>query len=286
MDRIIVQPAVFDPFTARVAERLGFEAIALGGFAMGAHLATSEPLLSLGDVATLAGQVTLATNLPLMVDAGAGWGDPMHVMHTVRRLERAGAASLHIEDQIFPKRAHYHKGVEHVISVEAMAAKVRAAVQARSDPDFVVVARTDAMRTDGYEEGVRRARACVDAGADMVMLFPNNEMETRQAPKDLPGISLIYVNSEGNRSGRGVYSASELEAWGWRLVYDAITVINVSARAVRDALTKLKRDGRTGLDQSEMIEVRQFVEDASGLDELYQVEAATVEPPGQPHTAG
>jgi 2-methylisocitrate lyase-like PEP mutase family enzyme len=263
-----------------VAAKLGFEAIALGGFAMGAHLATSEPLMSLGDVATLVGQVTLATDLPLMVDAGAGWGEPMHVMHAVRTLERAGAASLHIEDQIFPKRAHYHKGVEHVISVEAMSAKVRAAVQARSDPDFVLVARTDAMRTDGYEEGVRRARAYVAAGADMIMLFPNDEMETRSAPQDLPGVPLIYVNSEGNRSGRGIYSASDLEAWGWRLVYDAITVINVSARAVRDALTRLKRDGRTGLEQPEMIEVRQFVEDVIGLDDLYRVEAATVEPPG------
>jgi methylisocitrate lyase len=156
-------------------------------------------------------------------------------------------------------------------------AKVKAAVQARSDPDFVIVARTDAMRTDGYQAGIERARAYMAAGADMIMLFPNTEHETRRAPGDLPGVPLIYVNSEGNRAGRGIYSSAELEGWGWRVVYDAITVINVTARGVREALVRLRRDGSTGLDQAEMIEVRQFVEDVIGLGDLYLIEAATVE---------
>lgn len=212
-----------------------------------------------------------------MVDAGAGWGEPVHTMHSVKVLEHAGAASVHIEDQIFPKRVHYHKGVEHVIPVEEMTTKLRAALRARADPDFVIVARTDAMRTDGYDEGIRRARAYAEAGADMIMMFPNTEEETRAAPQDLPGIPLIYVNSEGNRLGRGVFGVQDLGAWGWKMASDAITTINVAARALRDVLSALKETGRTGLRQDEMIPVRKFVEDTIGLDRYYQIEEETVE---------
>lgn len=274
---IISQPVVYDALTARIAEDLGFEAIALGGYAMGAHLATSEPLLSLEDVATLTRYVSMASALPVMVDAGAGYGEPVHVMHTVKVLEHAGAASVHMEDQIFPKRVHYHKGVEHVIPVDEMVTKLKAAIRARRDPDFVIVARTDAMRTDGYDEGIRRARAYMDAGADMIMMFPNNESETRQAPKDLPGVPLIYVNSEGNRLNRGVFALQDLESWGWKVASDAITTVNVVARAVREVLTNLRQTGRTGLVQEEMIPVRKFIEDTIGLDRYYALEEATVE---------
>jgi 2-methylisocitrate lyase-like PEP mutase family enzyme len=274
---IIVQPVVYDAFLARIAEYVGFEAVGLGGYALGAHLASSEPLLSLDDVAAATRSITRVCSLPLMVDAGAGYGEPLHVMHTVRVLEQAGAASLHIEDQIFPKRVHYHKGVEHVVPVEEMVAKIRAAVAARTDPDLVIVARTDAMRTDGYEEGIRRARIYMEAGADMIMLFPNDEAETRRTPVDLPGVPLIYVNSSGNRLGRGVFSAQQLASWGWKLVSDAISATNVVARSVRALFQTLKETGATGLDQQEMIEVRKFVEDVIGLDRLYKIEEETVE---------
>lgn len=274
---IISQPVIYDALGARIAEDLGFEALGLGGYAMGAHLATSEPLLSLEDVATITRYITMATQLPLMVDAGAGWGEPLHVMHTVEVLEHAGAASVHIEDQIFPKRVHYHKGVEHVIPTDEMVVKLRVAIQARRDPNFAIVARTDAMRTDGYDEGIRRAKAYADAGADLIMMFPNNEDETRRAPSDLPGIPLVYVNSEGNRLGRGVFAVQDLESWGWKVASDAITTINIAARALRDVLRNLKESGRTGLQQEEMVPVRKFVEDTIGLDRYYKIEEETVE---------
>ncbi|MFI5386543.1 MAG: isocitrate lyase/phosphoenolpyruvate mutase family protein, partial [Fimbriimonadales bacterium] len=122
---IIHQPAVFDPLTARIAEEVGFEAVGLGGYAMGAHLGTTEPLLNLEDVATMTRYVTRVTGLAVMADAGAGFGEPLHAMHTVRVLEHAGAASIHMEDQIYPKRVHYHKAVEHIIPIDEMALKLR-----------------------------------------------------------------------------------------------------------------------------------------------------------------
>ena len=122
--------------------------------------------------------------MPLIVDAATGFGDPLHVMRTVREFERAGVAAIHIEDQVFPKRAHYHRDyLEHTVSAEEMVDKVRFACQARQDPDFVIIARTDTMRTEGYEEGIRRARLYAEAGADMVMLFPNTAEEAARAPE-------------------------------------------------------------------------------------------------------
>lgn len=274
---IIVSPVVYDPLTARIAERIGIEVVALGGYAMGAHRATSEPLMSLEDVAAITRSVAMATSLALRVDAGAGFGDPLHVMHTVKVLEHAGAGSIQIEDQVFPKRAHYHKGVEHVIPVATMVAKIQAALKARTDPDLIITARTDAMRTDGYDEGIRRAQAYADAGAEMILLFPNNEAEARRVPMDIRGVPLIYVNSPGNRDGRGLFTAEQLESWGWKVASDSTTTIIASVRAVRDALTEVKATGRTHLSQEELIPIRKYIEDTIGLDEYYAIEEATVE---------
>ena len=275
--RLTVVPVAATPLAARIAEQLGFEALGLGGYAIGANLALSEPLLSLEDVAACVRAITRVCRLPLLVDAGAGWGEPMHTMHTVRTLEHAGAAAIHVEDQHFPKRAHYHQGIEHVIPADEMVAKLKGALAGRTDPDFVLVARTDAMATDSYDEGISRARLYYEAGADVVMCFPNDPAEAERAPRDLKGIPLIYVNSDGNRLGRGVYPTETLQDWGWSLVLDAITTTNVTAQAVHDALSQLKETGRTDLDQEKMRRTRRFVEDTIGLDEYYALERETVE---------
>ena len=156
-------------------------------YQLGAHYVTSEPLLTLTELATTTRYVTTAVKIPVIVDAGAGFGEPLHVMRCVRELERAGAAGLHIEDQIYPKRAHYHKGIEHVVPREEMVAKIRAALAARTDPDFVIMARTDAMHADGFAEGVARANRYLEEGAEMVMIFPDTEKEARQAPREIRG---------------------------------------------------------------------------------------------------
>ncbi len=274
---IITQPVIFNPLTAKIAQALGFKAIALGGYALGSALAISEPLISIGDLEAATLAITRVCDLPLMVDAGTGYGEPVHVRQSIRRLEDVGATSVHIEDQIYPKRVHYHAGVEHVVPTEVMLQRVEAAVNARRDPDFVIVARTDAMRTDGYEEGIRRAHLYTEAGADMIMMFPNNEDEARRAPGDLPGVELVYVNSSGNRLNRGVFRPTDLEAWGWKLVSDAILTTNVSSAAVWSALETVREDGTGGQDAEEMRRVRKRIEDTIGLDELYDIERRTVE---------
>jgi methylisocitrate lyase len=276
-DRLSVLPGVAEPLEGRIAEDLGFPGLHLGGYAMGASLATSEPLLSLEDVAMCTRFLSRACRIPTLVDAGAGWGEPMHCLNTVRVIEHAGAGGLHIEDQYFPKRAHYHQGIEHVIPVEEMVMKLRAAAAGRRDDNFVIVARTDAMATDDYDEGIRRGRAYMDAGADAIMCFPNGQDEAERVAKDLPGVPLVYVNSDGNRLGRGVFSREELDSWGWRLVVDAITTTNQRAENAHEILKRLADTGRTGLDQENARYWRKFVETTIGLDRFYELEQETVE---------
>lgn len=273
---IIVSPVAYDPLTARLAERIGFRCISLGGYALGAHLAISEPLLGLKDVTDACRNITAAVAIPLVVDAGAGFGEPLHVVRTVREFERVGVAAIHIEDQHYPKRAHYHKGVEHTVPEKEFLSKIRYAVEAKMDPDFVVIARTDTMRTVSFEEGIKRANSALEAGADMAMVFPNNLEEAREAPELIRG-PLVYVNSSGNRDNRPLFTVQQLESMGYKMNYDAITAINVAANAVYSTYTSLYQTGDTSLDQSEMVRIRKQIEDTIGLDEYYQIEEDTVE---------
>jgi len=273
---IMHAPIAYDPLTARIAEQAGFPCLDIGGYALGASACVPEPLLSLEEVAMSTRRIAAAVNIPLMIDAGAGYGDPTHVIHTVRQLERAGAAAIHIEDQVYPKRIHYHKGVEHVISAEEMCEKIRYAVRARRDPDFVIAARTDAMRTDGFAEGVRRSNLYAEAGADMVMIFPNTVEEARLAPREIRS-PLIYVNSEGNRLGRPILSIQELEDAGYKMANDAISAIAVTYQSVKQLFVRLKQTGSTGLDPQLARTIRKDIEDTMGLDEYYRIEEETVE---------
>jgi 2-methylisocitrate lyase-like PEP mutase family enzyme len=273
---IIHAPIAYDPMTAKIAEQVGFRCLDLGGYALGASSCIPEPLLSLEEVCIATRRITAAVNIPLMVDGGAGYGEATNVIRTIHEFERAGAASVHIEDQVYPKRIHYHKGIEHVIPAEGMCEKVRYAVAARRDPDFVIVARTDAMRTDGFAEGVRRANLYAEAGADMVMIFPNTDEEARQAPKEIRA-PLIYVNSEGNRLGRPLLPINQLEDYGYKMVNDAISAITVMYKNVKELFTRLKQTGSTGMDQEVFRNIRKEIEDTMGLDEYYRIEEETVE---------
>jgi len=273
---IIHAPIAHDPLTAKIAERVGFRCLDLGGYALGASSCVPEPLLSLEEVMIATRRITAAVNIPLMVDGGAGFGDPTYVIRMITEMERSGAAAVHIEDQVYPKRVHYHKGIEHVVSAEEMCEKIQYAARARRDPDFVIAARTDAMRTHDYAEGIRRAQLYVEAGADMVMVFPNTAEEALQAPSEV-NAPLIYVNSEGNRLGRPILGLQELEAAGYKMVNDAISAITIIYSSVYELFSRMKETGRTGLDPAATIKARKDIEDTMGLDEYYRIEAETVE---------
>lgn len=274
--RFILALGVWDPLTARVGESLGIECVHLGGYQLGVGSAISEPLISLTELANFTRYITAAVRIPLVVDAGAGYGEPLHVMRTVKEIERAGAAGLHIEDQIYPKRAHYHQGIEHVVSRQEMVAKIRAAVAARTDPNFMIMGRTDAMATDGFAEGVERANLFLEAGADMVMIFPNSLEEARRAPREIKG-PIAFVNSEGNRLKRPVFSVKEFEDMGYKMATYPTQLLCPVVQEMKRIVTNLKTKGVSGFTQEQMIPWRKECEDLIGLEEYYRIERETVE---------
>src|ERR1700737_2605404 len=193
-EAFIHMPVAYDALGGRLIESTGFKSAYVGGFVTGGARCTSEPLLTLDEQVRVAGDVARAVTIPTLADAGAGFGEPLHTMRTVREFIHAGIAGVHIEDQLFPKRAHYHKYVAHVIPRKEFADKIRLACRQRdqSDKDFVIVARSDSCRFEGLDEAVGRGNLAAEHGADMGMIFPRDLGELLLAPTPSK-IPLVYV---------------------------------------------------------------------------------------------
>jgi methylisocitrate lyase len=272
-------PSVSDPLQGRLVESLGFEAVFIGGYVSGASSAITEPLMTMTEQVKMAQDITGKVNIPLIADAGAGWGDSLHTMRTVSEFIRAGVAGLHIEDQVFPKRAHYHKYVVHGISREEYIEKISYACKERDrlDPHFVIIARTDTCRSVGLDEAVFRINAAADVGADLGLLFPRNVDDAIQAPKRCK-IPLIYVQSRGNRDGRPLFTRQELIDMGYVACIEAQVVLCSAFHFMKKMLTELRETGEyKGLTNVEFVTARQDVEDIISLTEFYEIEANTVE---------
>jgi methylisocitrate lyase len=197
----------------------------------------------------------------------------------VREFIRAGIAGIHVEDQLFPKRAHYHKYTAHAVPVEEFLLKIRYACRARdaADKDFVIIARTDTCRALGLEEATMRLNRAAEEGADLGLLFPRNRAEAEQAPKACK-LPLVYVMSRGNRDGRPIFSIGELESMGYVACIDAQVMLLAAFEAQRKALDELRATGAfTGLTDTDMLRARKAIEDLVGLEEYYAIEAETVE---------
>jgi len=272
-------PAAHDPLTAKLAESVGFKTIYNGGFVTGGSTTISEPLLTMNEQINIASNMAHAVDIPVIMDAGAGWGEPLHTMRTVRECIRAGIAGVHIEDQLFPKRAHYHTYIAHNIPMNEFRDKIRLACVQRdeTDKDFVIIARSDACREQGYQEAVKRMRLAQDQGADMGLIFPRTPAETKKAPAQCK-LPMNYVQSRGNRDGRPLYSFRQLEDMGYAGCIDAILSVGVQFHFMRQALVELKKTGDyTGISEQDYITARKQIEDLIGLEEYYRIERETVE---------
>ena len=272
---IIAAPGIYDPITARLAELTGFQCLDMPGNAFGVASCIPEPALSLEDVAQATRRITAAINIPLVTDAGAGYGEPAHVVHTIQVLEHAGAAGMHMEDQIYPKRFHYHMGTEHVIPAEAMIDKIHSAVEGRRDPDFVIIARTDAVKTDGFAEAVRRANLYLEAGADVAMIFPETLEDIKLTPKEVHGPVNYNLSTKLTISGEAP-SLQELGEMGYKILNFAHVPELASYKAVRDSLAQLKKTGRVKLGP-EFVSVADEIEKVVGLPNYYRIENETTE---------
>jgi methylisocitrate lyase len=224
-----------------MAEELGFRAIYLSGAALSASAGLPDVgLLTMTEFVDQARSITSATRLPLVCDADTGFGEAVNVERTMRCLERAGVAGLHLEDQLLPKRCGHLSG-KHLAEPEVMAAKVRAAVAARQDRDFVVIARTDARGVTGFDDAVRRARLYLQAGADAI--FPEaleNAEEFAAFARAVP-VPLLANMTEFGRSP--ILDFQALATMGYRMVIYPVTALRAALGAARATLRAIRDQG-------------------------------------------
>ncbi len=233
----VLLPGVFCPFVAKLAERIGFRAVYLSGGALSAGNGVPDiGLLSLSEFVQAAEMTVAATDLPLICDADTGFGESLQVERAVRMFERAGVAGIQIEDQQMPKRCGHLSG-KSLVEPQEMVAKIRAAVAARRDPDFVIIARTDARGVTGFEDAVRRAELYVEAGADVI--FPESlesKDEFASFAREIPTVLLANMTEFGRSPNLDVNALSEL---GYKLILFPLTAFRVAMKAAEQALSQL-----------------------------------------------
>ncbi|MDN3241751.1 methylisocitrate lyase [Glycomyces tritici] len=234
-------PGAFSPLVARAVADRGFEGVYVSGAALAADLALPDiGLTTLTEVAGRGGQIARATDLPTLIDADTGFGEAANVARTIAAFEDAGLAGCHLEDQVNPKRCGHLDGKE-VVSAAAMLQRVRAAVQARTDPDFVICARTDARAVEGLDAAIDRAKAYVDAGADMVFpeaLRTEAEFAAFREAVDVP--LLANMTEFGTSPG---LTARRLEDLGYNLVIWPVSSLRAAMGAVEDLFDTLETEG-------------------------------------------
>ncbi len=241
--RAVLVPGAADALTARIVEELGFAAV----YASGAGITNSRlalpdlGFLGLAELESCVRAMREACDLPLLVDADTGFGNALNVHETARRLERAGADAVQIEDQLWPKRCGHFAG-KAVIPVEEMEARIRAACAARRDPDLLIVARTDARAVLGFEEALVRARRYHEAGADLLFVeAPESEAELAAVPARLPDVPLLVNMVVGGRTP--LLPRDRLAAMGYALVLYANAALQGAIRGAARALEALRERG-------------------------------------------
>lgn len=289
----VVAPGVFDAIGAKLVQHLGFSAVYMGGWTTGTHLGVTEPLLTMTEQVEAARRASDAVAIPMIVDANAGFGEPMHTQRTVRVFEQAGIAAIHIEDQHHPKRAHYHKGVEDVTPRHEFLEKIETAVKARRDDDFFIIARTDAAkaRNGDVDEAIWRCNEALKRGADAVMplvtpavptldsLKPEEDVDAVRA--GLPDDCHVVVLS-GYLPGQRELSTAAYRDRGFDIVLYPIAPVLVSLGALNSLYRPLAENDclphdRIGFDVADISSIQRLAEKLLGFDALIALEEETVE---------
>ena len=270
----VVAPGAYDAIGARVVQSLGFPAVYTGGYMSGAHLAVTEPLITMTEQLGVAARVAAAVDLPVIVDGNAGFGDPLHARRTVTAYEDADLAAIHIEDQVYPKRASYHKGLEHIVPIDEFLDKMRHALDARRDDDFVIIGRTDGFSAveGSMDEAIRRGNALKELGVDVVMprgVRERDDLATFR--KGVPDIPLLVI------AGADDISVQEYEALGYQIIIYAATPVIAAVMGLERAYMSLRDTGLTGIGAAEVAERRARIEALIDLPEYYRIEAETTE---------
>ena len=268
----LLAPGAYDALTARLVEEAGFPAVYMTGFGTSASLLGRPDvgLLTLSQMADNAARIAAAVEVPVIADADTGYGNPMNVIHTVHAYERAGVSAIHIEDQVSPKRCGHMDG-KRVVPAGEMVEKIRAAVEARHSPDFLLIARTDARAVEGLEGALRRARAYREAGADVLFVeAPQSEDEVAAVARAFPDVPLLFNWLEGGGKSPPVPLA-RLRELGYRLIIFPLGALLTAAQAVRGLLATIRAEGTPASAFGRMLSFQEF-NHLVGLEEIRRLD--------------
>jgi 2,3-dimethylmalate lyase len=266
----LIMPGVFDALSAKIAARAGFEVIFITGYSLSATL-LGEPdfgLLTQSEVVASAQRICSVVDTPVIVDADTGYGNAVNVIRTVQELVRAGAAGMFLEDQVWPKRCGHMKG-EQVIPLEEQLKKLKAAIEAKGQSDFFIVARTDSRQALGLAEAIHRGLAFKEAGADAVFIeAPESKEEMKQIAREVPGPLVANMIERGVTPLMG---PKELQDLGFELVVWPLAPLYSVAKSLTEVYTTLRKDGSTLAILDRLMPFNQFNE-IVGLEEKYALD--------------
>lgn len=242
--KLLVAPGCFDGLSARLVEEAGFEAAYLSGGAVARSMGLPDiGLVTMSEAIERAVQAVSTIKIPIIADADTGYGNAVNLVRTVREFERAGVAAIHIEDQVTPKRCGHLEGKE-VVSLPEMEQKLAAALATRADPNFCIIARTDARAVHGFDAAIDRARAFAKLGVDAIFVeAPQSEDELAEIPRRLPGVPLLVNVFKGGKTP--MLPMERLEKMGYRIAIYPSETQRAAIHAMRNALATLKREGTT-----------------------------------------
>ena len=267
----IVAPGAFDPLAARLVEEAGFPAVYMTGFGTSAALLGRPDvgLLTMTEMIDNAQRIAACVDIPVIADADTGYGNPLNVIRTVGAYEAAGVAGIHIEDQVAPKKCGHMEG-KLVIPPQEMAEKIRAAVEARAQPEFVIIARTDARAVEGLESALERGRLYREAGADVLFIEAVlSEREAEETARAFPGVPLLFNWAEGGKTPP--ISLGRLAELGYRIVIFPISTLLAATAAMRGILREIAQAGTPAAAMGELPSFGEFT-DFIGLPEVREVE--------------
>ena len=275
-DRPLLVPGAYDALSARLVEQAGFDAVYMTGFGATASLLGMPDvgLLSGDEMVDNAGRMARAVDVPLISDADTGYGNAINVVRTVQQFERAGVAAVHLEDQVSPKRCGHMSG-KSVVPVDEMVEKVRAAVAARSDPDFLLIARTDARAVEGLDGALERARAYLDAGADALFVeAPESEAEVAEVAGAFPGTPLLFNWVERGRTP--MLPLERIAELGFALVIFPVATLFSATTGMQRYLAELRSAGTPLQALDDAVGFEAFT-DLVGLPEIRGFEQAVTD---------
>lgn len=256
-----IVPGVYDGISAKIVEKVGFQLMSITGNGIAASTLGMPDigLISMKEVADRAASIASCTYLPIIADADTGYGNGLNIIRTVTEFESAGVAGIHIEDQVSPKRCAYYGGRRNLVSVDEQVEKIKAAVYAKNDKDFCIIARTDALRSSGLKEAIERSKKYLEAGADAFFIVGlSDKAQILEIQREIKAPIVVNIN-DGDSLGR--YSLEDFNELGVKFIFYPATIRSAAARAIKRAMESLHECGHT----------QNILQNLASLDEFNEI---------------